>query len=331
MEDDKKKSLHGLREDIDKLDEQILNLLNLRADYAVQTADLKRRNGEGGSMYRPDREAMVVQRVLRLNKERGGSLKEEHVRLLFREIMSACLALEETVTVGFLGPEATFTHEAALRHFGQAAAMTSLNGIAEVFRATTTRNIAFGVVPVENSIEGVVNHTLDLFIDSPLRIVGEIEIKIHHHLLSRCKNREEIKLVYSHEQGFAQCRKWLAVHLPHARQIRVGSTADAARRACEQAAAAIASAAAAERFDLRLLSSNIEDEADNVTRFLVIGDERFETAATGRDKTSIVVSTHNRPGALLELIRPLSENQISNDPSRVASFAFGPLGVRFLY
>lgn len=305
------KSLQALRRDIDEIDKQILELLNLRAGYAIQTAEIKRQDNHGRPLYRPDREAVVVNRMSQLNKESGGLLQDQHVRFLFHEIMSVCLALEKTMEIGFLGPEATFTHEAALRHFGQAAVMRSYNSIAEVFRATAGKHIAFGVVPVENSLEGVVHHTLDSFVDFPLRIVGEIEIEVHHNLLSRCDELEAINVIYSHEQGFAQCRRWLAENMSHCSQIHVGSTADAARRARGFDTAAIASTAAAERFKLNVLSAGIEDDANNVTRFLVIAAGDFETDPSGNDKTTIVASTHNRPGALLELIKPLSDHKIS--------------------
>ena len=311
MDDSGEKKLSALREKIDKLDGQILNLLNKRAECAIKAAQLKRDKDHTGSLYRPEREAAVIDRILRLHKRSGGPLKEDQARLLFREIMSVCLALEESVKIGYLGPETTFTHEAALQHFGKAAMMRSYRSIDQVFRALADKNIAFGVVPVENSRGGTIGRTLDLLVDSSLKIVGEVELRIRHNLLSRCKRLKDLRFVYSHEQGLTQCRLWLAENLPDCEQIPVSSTAEAAKRADDANAAAIASVATAARLNIAVVEEDIQDDPCNVTRFLVLGDGDLATDPSGRDKTSIVVSARNRPGALLRLIRPLSDKRVS--------------------
>jgi len=229
---------------------------------------------------------------------------------LFREIMSACLALEQRLEVAFLGPEGTFTQAAALKHFGHAVRTVPLAAIPDVFREVESGSCHFGLVPVENSTEGVINHTLDMFMKSPLRICGEVTLRIHHHLMSRLERPEQIRRVYSHQQSFAQCRGWLDRNLPHAERFSVGSNAEAARMARgEEGAAAIAGEAAAEIYGLDMLVLNIEDEPENTTRFLVIG--KNDAPPSGRDKTSLLLASRNEAGGLYALLVPFYEQGIS--------------------
>lgn len=299
--------LKGLRERIDTLDDDLLRLISERARIAQEVARVKEGNGEDATFYRPEREAQILRRIAAANP---GPLPAREVTRLFREVMSACLALEAPLTVAFLGPEGTFTQAAALKHFGHSVATRPLNSIDEVFREVESEAASFGVVPVENSTEGVVTHTLDRFMQSPLNICGEIELRIHHHLLSRETAKEAIRRVYSHEQSFAQCRRWLDANLLDVERIGAASNADAARRAAaEEGAAAIAGETAAEIHGLGVLFSNIEDMPDNVTRFLVIG--RQESAPSGCDKSSLLVSARNRPGSLYHLLAPFARNGVS--------------------
>jgi chorismate mutase/prephenate dehydratase len=299
--------LKELRARIDAIDAQLLRLIAERAECARSVAEVKRSNDSDSGYYRPEREAQVLRRVIEQNP---GPLAGEEVARLFREIMSACLALEQPLRIGFLGPEGTFTQTAALKHFGHSVATAPLPAIDTVFREVESGGCHYGVVPVENSTEGVVNHTLDSFMSSPLKVCGEIELRIHHHLLAVGDSLADVKRVYSHQQSLAQCREWLDAHLVEAERITVASNALAAERAAaDPEAAAIAGETAAELYDLRLLERNIEDHPDNTTRFLVVGRE--DVAPSGQDKTSLLVSATNRPGALYRLLRPLSENGIS--------------------
>ncbi len=318
-----KDTLEQLRARIDELDAGLLDLLNQRARYAREIAEVKQGVSPDTPLYCPEREAGLLRRVIEHNR---GPLSDEEAAKLFREIMSACLALEQELEIGFLGPQGTFTQEAAFKHFGRSVRLKSLDGIDEVFRETEAKAVAYGVVPVENSTEGSVHHTLDRLMDSPLTIVGEAELRIHHCLLGLSQDPSEIKAVYSHHQPFQQCRRWLASRLPACEQISVNSTADAARRAKEdQGAAAIAGIGVAERYGLCVIEKNIEDDPDNTTRFLIIGDH--PVPPTGNDKTSVLVSTRNRPGALVRLLQPLSEHGVSmtrieSRPARQANWQY---------
>ena len=299
--------LQGVRDRIDAVDSEILRLISERGRLAQEVARIKRAAGEQEDFYRPEREQQVLRRLQQLNQ---GPLSEETVTRLFREVMSACLALQQPLRVGFLGPEGTFTQAAALKQFGHDVHLQPLNSIDTVFKEVESGDIHYGVVPVENSTEGVVNHTLDCFLNSPLQIVGEVELRIQHHLVSRHGTRAEIQRVYSHPQGLAQCRTWLDVNLPAAERITVSSTAEAARLAAsEQGAAAIASEAAADMYGLNRLAESIEDQTGNTTRFLVIG--RQSPPPTGDDKTSLVVSRIDQPGGLVKLLQPLSKHRIN--------------------
>ncbi|MEK6749097.1 MAG: prephenate dehydratase [Pseudomonadota bacterium] len=310
--------LRDIRNKIDAIDEQIQTLINARATCAMQVAKIKRNAQQVDNFYRPEREADVLLRVMARNK--GGVLGDETMARLFREIMSECLALEQRLNIAYLGPIGTFTQAAAIKHFGHAVQTVAVGSIAEVFREVEGGVARFGVVPVENSTEGVVNHTLDTFIASPLKICGEVELRIHQHLMAKQTDKSRVKRLYSHQQSLAQCREWLNEHLPMAEIVTVSSNAEAARRAALEAdAAAIAGEQAAEIYGLNLLERNIEDEPDNTTRFLVVG--RYDTAPTGRDKTSILVSVRNKTGALHRVLEPLvrhgvSMSRIESRPSR---------------
>jgi len=310
-------NLESVRARIDALDDQILTLINERARTAQEVARIKREAGEVGDFYRPAREVSVLKRIRANNP---GPLNDEDVSRLFREIMSACLALQQPLKVSFLGPEGTYTHEAAVKQFGHGAEMLPLESIDSVFREVEAGTVHYGIVPVENSTEGVVTHTLDRFLISPLQIVGELDLAIHHNLCALGEDLEGIARVYSHQQGLSQCRRWLDVHLPRAERIDVSSTAEAARRAGQQRdSAAVASDAAAERYGLNVLKDNIQDGAVNTTRFLVLGHQ--SPPPTGEDKTSIVVSRDNKPGGLAGLLAPLARyglnmTRIESRPSR---------------
>ncbi|EAR07753.1 prephenate dehydratase [Reinekea blandensis] len=304
-----------LRQEIDQLDQEILNLISRRAQCALRVAEVKMKADPGQAVfYRPEREAQVLSRVMERNP---GPLGNEDMARLFREIMSACLALERPLEVAYLGPEGTFTQQAAKKHFGQWVKTKPMPAIDEVFREVDAGAVQYGVVPIENSTEGVVNHTLDTFITSNIKIVGEVELRIHHHLMAGPNtNRDKITRVYSHQQSLAQCRKWLDAHMPQAERIAVNSNAEAARRVQgEWNSAAIAGEMASELYDLEIIETKIEDSPDNSTRFLIIGAQEVDTS--GADKTSLVVSMRNEPGALYHLLKPF--NDFGVDMTRLES------------
>ena len=294
--------LAQLREKIDAVDAQILQLINQRAKYAQEVAQTKIAQGENGSFYRPDRESLVLRRIQELNP---GPLPDETAMRFFREIMSACLALEKPLTVAFLGPEGTFSQQATFKHFGHAVQTLPETSISAVFDAVENDSCDFGVVPIENSTEGVVNLTLDCLLTSALQICGEVKIRVQQNLLSHAKEFKEISEIYSHPQSLAQCRQWLAKHLPHARQIPVSSNAQAAQLVIENPnAAAIAGEIAAQIYHLPLLARSIEDDVSNTTRFIIIGKQI--ATPTGHDKTSLVMSTKNQAGALHKMLEPFA-------------------------
>ncbi len=301
--------LGELRDKIDNIDQQIGDLISARARCAQEVARVKLAHNEieNPIFYRPEREAQVLRRAMERNT---GPLDNEQFARLFREIMSACLALESPIKVAYLGPEGTFTQQAALQHFGHAAQVVSMAAIDEVFREVEAGAAQYGVVPVENSTEGVVTHTLDNFIDSSVKICGEVVLHIHHNLLvSDVTRRDSISRIYSHAQSLAQCRKWLDAHYPHAERVAVSSNAEAAKRLRgEWNAACIAGEMVEALYGLTSVATRIEDRPDNSTRFLIIGTE--DVGVSGEDKTSIVVATKNKPGALYDLLEPFHRLKI---------------------
>lgn len=296
-----------IRDRIDDLDRQIQDLLNARAAAAQEVARIKLASDPAAVFYRPEREAQVLAMVKQRNE---GPLGGEAMARLFREIMSECLALELPLNVGYLGPAGTFTQAAALKHFGHAVSCMPMAAISDVFQEVESGSCHYGVVPVENSSEGVVSHTLDMFLNSPLQICGEVTLRIHHNLLGREADLSRLKVVYSHQQSLAQCRGWLDRHLPFVDRVPVGSNAEAARRAEEDGnSAAIAGVMAAELYGLKVLVPNIEDDPGNTTRFLVIGQQ--VVPPSGNDKTSLLLSTRNESGGLHRLLEPLAAHGIS--------------------
>lgn len=312
--------LASMRERIDAVDRQIQALISERARYAQLVGISKGEVASAVDYYRPEREAEVLRGVLERN---DGPLSNEEMLRLFREIMSACLAQQEPLKVGFLGPEGTFTQSAVFKHFGHSVRALPFGTIDEVFQEVESGAADFGVVPIENSTEGTVNNTLDMFLTSPLKINGEIELRIEQHLMGRMAALDRIKRVCAHEQSLAQCRGWLREYLPEVELIGVSSNAVGARRARdEDGTAAVGGEAAAEVYGLDVLVRNIEDQGDNATRFLVIGREL--PAASGDDKTTIMMSsedTREGSGVLYSLLRPFAEaglnlTRIESRPSR---------------
>lgn len=301
--------LEQVRERIDEVDRRIHELLNERARLAQLVGISKTLDGRTVDFYRPEREAQVLRMAVERNK---GPLRNEEIVRLFREIMSACLAQQEPLKVAFLGPEGTFTQTAVYTHFGHSVRALPLPSIDEVFHEVEAGNADFGVVPIENSTEGTVNHTLDRFLTSPLKICGEVEVRIHQFLMGRMNSLSRIERVCSHQQSLAQCRGWLQDHLPDVECIPVSSNAEAARRARdERGTAAIAGQTAAEVYGLNILASEIEDRPDNTTRFFVLGRKLFEPS--GNDRTTLLVSVSHTdaPGALFRLLEPLARHKVS--------------------
>jgi chorismate mutase/prephenate dehydratase len=296
------------RDQIDAIDEQVLKLVNERAKLARHIGSLK----NDGVIYRPEREAQVLRRLQASN---AGPLSNEAVSNVFRAVMSNCRALEKELSIAFLGPLGTYSEEAALKQFGLGCSAVVCGSIDEVFRTIESGQADYGVVPVENSTEGAIGLTLDLLLASPLKICGEISLPIHHCLLSSQTDIKKISHIFSHVQSLAQCHEWLNRMMPNATREAVTSNARAAQMihdlvASEDTfAAAIASKRAAELFNLNVLAENIEDDAKNTTRFLVIG--QHDVAASGMDKTSLVMTTKNKPGAMIDLLEPLSRHGVS--------------------
>ena len=302
--------LSEIRKRINDIDERLQSLISERALIAQQVGVAKGDLGSAVDYYRPEREAEVLRSVLERNK---GPMRDEEMLRLFREIMSACLAQQEPLKIGFLGPEGTFTQTAVFKHFGHSVRALPFHTIDEVFQEVECGAADFGVVPIENSTEGSVNNTLDMFLTSPLKIAGEIELKIEQHLMSRLDGLDNIERICAHEQSLAQCRGWLREYLPHVELIGVSSNAAGARRARdEDGTAAIGPEVAADVYELNIMVNNIEDRPDNATRFLVVG--RKLLAASGQDKTTILVSTGDTAGGagvLHSLLLPLAEQGVS--------------------
>lgn len=305
---DEEQKLLKIREKIDSLDLQIQQLVNERAVAAQEVATIKLAANPNAVFYRPEREAQVLRKVIDRNT---GPLDSETMARLFREIMSSCLALEKPLNIAYLGPEGTFTQAAALKHFGHAINMQSMTSIPDVFTEVEAGGCDYGVVPIENSTEGVVSHTLDMFVKSPLSICGEVTVRINQNLLANVDSLKDIRVIYSHQQSLAQCRGWLDRHIDQdVERVAVSSNAEAAKMAAsEPNAAAIAGENAAGLYSLNILESNIEDEPGNTTRFLVIGKQKVP--ASGQDKTSLMLATRNEAGGLHALLSPLADYQIS--------------------
>ena len=328
------RDLDQVRADIDAIDLEIQALINRRAGCAQRVAEIKLEEVNAASasgkdpgevvFYRPEREAQVLRRIIERNV---GPLEGENLARIFREIMSACLALERPLQVAYLGPEGTFTQAASIKHFGHAAVCVPQGTIDAVFAQVESGECNYGVVPVENSTEGMVSHTLDNFMDSPLKIAGEVELRIGHHLLVAPDTpADSITRICAHQQALAQCRNWLDQHWPGVEREAVSSNGEAAKMALETpGVAAVAGDMAADLYNLEKLAEHIEDYADNTTRFLVIGRE--EVPPSGSDKTSIIVSSRNKPGALFTLLEPfrrggVSLTRIDTRPSRTEKWAY---------
>jgi chorismate mutase/prephenate dehydratase len=301
--EDRDAGLADLRAAIDALDDEMLERLNARARHAQAIGALK----ASGAAYRPEREAQVLTRLQSANQ---GPLSNEAVAGVFRQVMSACLALEQTLRIAYLGPAGSFSHDAVGKHFGRFVEAVPMATIDEVFRAAESGNTDHAVVPVENSTEGAVGRTLDLMCQTPLIICGEIRLRIRQNLLSTAASLTEIKRVYSHSQSLAQCLQWLARHLPAVPRVAVASNSEAARLAADEpGAAAIAGENAAAVYGLNILAPHIEDEPNNTTRFWVLG--RNPVGPSGRDETSLVISAPNVAGAVHNLLEPFATHRVS--------------------
>lgn len=322
-------TLDSLREQIDALDKKIHALLNERARCAQKVADVKLaevapEERDQVKFYRPEREAQVLRHVQQRNV---GPLPDESIAHIFREIMSACLALEKPLTVAYLGPEGTFTHAAAIKHFGHGLQARSVDAIAQIFSDVESEEVIYGVVPVENSTEGMVNHTLDNFMQSTVKICGEVELPIKLLMLaSKSATPTSIKRICAHQQALAQCRNWLDNHWPDIPREAVSSNAKAVEMAAaDPSIAAVAGEMAVDVYDVSVLAENIQDLSQNTTRFLVIGKE--DVGVSGKDKTSVIVSTRNIPGALFKLLGAFNQEQvmltrIDTRPSRTENWAY---------
>lgn len=302
-------ALNKCREQIDAIDQQLLQLVSQRAQLAHTIGSLK----NGGPIYRPEREAQVLRRLLEHNP---GTLSDEAVTAIFRTVMSHCRALEKELAVAFLGPLGTYSEEAANKQFGGLSRPVQCSTIDEVFHMVEVGKVDYGVVPVENSTEGAIGRTLDLLLVTSLHICGEVDLPVHHNLLSLQSDLKAIRRVYSHAQSLAQCHEWLAKNLPGVECVAVASNAEAARMAAgalgahpNRGVAAIASRRAGELFNLNLLEENIEDDPRNTTRFLVLSSH--DVAPSGRDKTSLAMSAKNASGTMLQLLQPLAAHGVS--------------------
>jgi chorismate mutase/prephenate dehydratase len=310
--------LKKLRASIDALDQQLLELVNRRAAHAHSIGQLK-----NGIVYRPEREAQILRRIKEANP---GPLSDETVARLFREIMSACLALEKPMAVTYLGPQGTFSEAAAIKHFGHAANAIACTSIDQVLHKVEAGEVDYAVTPVENSTEGAVGRTLDLMLATPLKICGEVVLRVHQHLLRKTRGLKNIKRIYSHSQSFAQCHEWLNLNLPDVQRVQVASNAEAARLAGkDKGSCAIAGEMAAEHYGLNILAKNIEDEPNNTTRFWILGVH--DAAPSGKDKTSLVMSSKNIPGAVHQLLTPLarygvSMSKLESRPSRTGLWEY---------
>lgn len=304
--------LDDIRTKIDELDRKLLDLLSSRADLVHEVGEIKKK--EDLQIYAPEREHALLERLSKMNNSR---LPDKSIFAIYREIMSAALALEDNLTVAYLGPEGTWTHQAAIKKFGHSITYSSQANFAEVFDQVARRKAHYGVVPIENSTEGAISHTLDLFVDSPLQICAQILLRIENGLMA-CIPREEIKTLYSHPQVFGQCNNWILKNFPDADLVEVSSTTKAAKLAKQNAAdgaAALGGQLAADINELTMLETSIQDRATNTTRFLVIGEKTCPS--TGKDRTSILFSVHDKPGSLVKALQ--SFDQLNINMSKIES------------
>ena len=327
MTDAKEKStladLEQLRGEIDNIDRELLRLINQRAAVAIEVGKVKRNMDAAPTFYRAEREAQILRAYAENNP---GPLSDAEASRILREVMSACLALENPLKIAYLGPEGTYTHIAVLKHFGGSVDQIPLTTIADIVQAVEVSRADYGIVPLENSLEGSVNQTLDALVDSNLRIHGEVNVEIEHQLMSLADSLEEIEVVHAHPQALAQCRRWLDQNLPNAKRATAPSNAEGARiAAAGKTDAAIASRRAATLYGLNILRSNIEDSADNTTRFVVLG--KVSPPPSGEDLTSFVFTTPNRPGALHDVLQlfdiaQISMTRIESRPLRQGSWEY---------
>ncbi|SFI45270.1 chorismate mutase [Collimonas sp. OK307] len=318
MSEDK---LLPLRQQIDAIDSEILALLNRRAQIAQEVGHVKAETN--APVFRPEREAQVLQKVAERNP---GPLQGSDVQTIFREVMSACRALEKRVTVAYLGPAGTFSEQAVYQQFGHAVEGLACVSIDEVFRAAEAGTADFGVVPIENSSEGVINRTLDLLLQTTLSISGEVSIPVHHSLMSKDGGMAAVNRICAHSQALAQCNAWLNQHYPNIERQAVASNAEAARMASENATVAgIAGEIAAQKYGLEIVSAHIQDDPHNRTRFAVVG--RLKNGASGKDQTSLVLSVANKAGAVYKLLAPLAKHGVSmtrfeSRPARMGAWEY---------
>lgn len=299
--------LSGYRKEIDRIDDEILRLLNERSKSVIEIGRIKKEQDADANLHTPAREAAIIERLVSHN---SGPFPSEAIRPVYREIMSASLSLEGPQKVAYLGPRATFTHMACMQKFGSSAQYIPVQSIKEVFNEVERGRAHFGVVPIENTTEGVVNHTLDMFVDSNLLIYGEVLQEVSHHLMSKSGAVEEVKKICSHPHAIAQCRNWLEAHMPQAQVSEVASTARAAEMCLEDPSiAAIASELASQLYGLKVIKARIEDNLNNFTRFLVLSQKPPQR--TGKDKTSLMLSIKDKVGALYDLLRPFASHGIS--------------------
>lgn len=307
MDKQLQEKLQPLRIKIDAIDEQILALLNQRAQVALDVGEAKLQVDINDAILKPEREAAIIRRLEQLNQ---GPLPAAAVQAVWREIISACRGLERVPAVAYLGPKGSFSEQAALEHFGHSMQKVLCHSFDEVFRAVEAGQAQLGMVPVENSTEGAVNRTLDLLLNTPLKVLGERSLDIHHCLLSLSGTMEGVTRVLAHPQALAQCQNWLGMHYPAIATEAAPSNSEAARIASEDpTVAAIAGASAAREWGLAIVASSIQDDAQNRTRFLAIGT--IENPPTGNDKTSIILAVPNRAGAVYQMLAPLADNRVS--------------------
>jgi chorismate mutase/prephenate dehydratase len=324
MDDPLEQRLKPLRDTIDAIDARLVQLLNERARTAAEVGRIK--HEVGAPVFRPEREAEVLRKVA---AKSAGPLGEAALSNVFREVMSACRALERPLTIAFLGPVGTFSETAMQRQFGASVNGLPCSTLDEVFRATEAGGADFGIVPIENSSEGAVSRTLDLLLATPLRVLGEVSVPVHHNLLTRSGSMDGVARICAHSQALAQCTGWLNQHWPAVERQAVASNAEAARMASEDPAlAAIAGERAAQRYGLHVVAAHIQDDPNNRTRFAVLGDQATQPSAPpGRDKTSLILSVPNRAGAVFDMLKPLAAHGVSmtrfeSRPARVGTWEY---------